>query len=342
MNEASGSTSIASRRPTTATMMAVVQHAYGSADVLGYEEVPRPEISADDVLVQVQAAAVNHADWVYVSGRPLIARLAFGMAKPKDPVRGKDVAGVVAAVGADVTGFRVGDEVYAEVVAGSFAEYVAIPEKLVGRKPKNLTFAQAATVPLSARTALQSLRDGGKVKAGDKVLVNGASGGVGSYAVQIAKAMGAEVTAVCSTRNADLVRSLGADHVIDYTAEDFTEAEGRYDVILDLIGNHSLKRLRRSLARDGILVLSSGTGSAVFGPMGSILKAMVVSPFVSQTLGVFPAVLGTEALDQLRDLIESGSVTPAIERSFPLSEVPDAIRHLVEKHARGKIVITVG
>ncbi|MHA6695020.1 NAD(P)-dependent alcohol dehydrogenase [Homoserinimonas sp. A520] len=342
VNEASGSTSVTSRGPKTATMMAVVQHAYGSADVLGYEEVPQPIIAADQVLVQVRAAAVNHADWVYVSGRPLIARLAFGLGKPKDLVRGKDVAGVVVAVGPDVTGFRVGDEVYAEVVAGAFAEYVAIPEKLLGHKPKNLTFDQAATVPLSARTALQALRDGGKVKAGDKVLVNGASGGVGSYAVQIAKALGAEVTAVCSTRNADLVRSLGADHVIDYTAEDFTSAERGYDVILDLIGNHSLKRLRRSLSRNGILVLSSGTGSAVFGPMGSILKAMVVSPFVSQTLGVFPAVLGAEALDQLRDLVESGSVTPAIERSFPLSEVPDAIRHLVEKHARGKIVITVG
>ena len=342
MNDASRSTGTTSAGQKTGTMMAVVQLAYGATDVLSYEEVAQPLIVADEVLVQVRAAAVNHADWVYMSGRPLIARLAFGLGKPKDKVRGKDVAGVVAAVGADVTGFRIGDEVYAEVVAGAFAEYVAVPEKMLGRKPANLSFDQAATVPLSARTALQALRDGGQVKADDKVLINGASGGVGTYAVQIAKALGAEVTAVCSTRNAALVRSLGADHVVDYTAEDFTQSERRYDVILDLIGNHSLSRLRKVLTRRGTLVLSSGTGSPVFGPMGAIVKALALSPFVSQKLGVFPAVVGTDALDQLRDLVESGRVTPAIDRSYPLSQVPDAVRHLVEEHARGKIVITVG
>jgi NADPH:quinone reductase-like Zn-dependent oxidoreductase len=322
-------------------MMAVVQHAYGSIDVLRHEEVAQPVISADEVLVQVRAAAINHADWVYVSGRPLIARLAFGMGKPKERVRGKDVSGVVVAVGAGVIGFGIGDEVYGEVVAGAFAEYVAVPEKLLARKPANLSFEQAAAIPLSARTALQGLRDGGKVKAGDKVLINGASGGVGSYAVQIAKALGAEVTAVCSTRNVGIARSLGADNVVDYTSEDFTQAGHHYDVIFDLVGNHSLKQLRQALTQRGVLVLSSGSGSPVFGPMGSILKALVLSPFVSQRLGIVPAVVGTQALDQLRELVESGQVTPAIERSYPLNEVPDAIRHLVEDHARGKIVITV-
>lgn len=324
-----------------ATMKAVIQHRYGSVDALTHEVIPRPVNSADEVLVQVRAAAVNHADWVYVSGKPLIARLAFGLGKPKARVRGKDVSGVVAAVGANVAGFDIGDEVYAEVVAGAFAEYVAVPARLLARKPVALSFEQAAAVPLSARTALQGLRDGGKVKAGDKVLINGASGGVGTYAIQIAKSLGAEVTAVCSARNAAAARSLGADSVVDYTVEDFTQSGRRFDVIFDLVGNHSLKQFRQALNRRGVLVLGSGAGSPVFGPMGSIVKALALSPFVSQRLGIVPAVVGTQALDQVRELVESGHVTPAIERSFPLNEVPDAIRHLVEDHARGKIVITV-
>lgn len=323
------------------TMMAIVQRAYGSAEVLAYERVAKPLVGDDEVLVQVHASSINHADWVYTSGRPLIARLAFGLGKPKATVRGKDVAGQVVALGRTVTQFQVGDEVYAEVEAGAFAEYVSVPVKLLARKPANLTFEQAATVPLSARTALQGLRDGGKIQPGQKVLINGASGGVGTFAVQIAKAIGAEVTAVCSTRNVDMVKALGADRVIDYTQKSFTDSGRHYDVIFDLIGNHSLTKLRRSLTQAGTLVISSGTGGRVFGPMGRIIAALTRSPFVSQTLGVFPAVVGTEALDQLRELIETGKITPALDKVYPLSETPEAIRHFVEEHARGKIVVSI-
>lgn len=328
-------------RTRATTMKAIVQHAYGSADVLRLENIDQPAISDDEVLVRVRAAAVNHADWVYTTGRPLIARLAFGIRTPKQIVRGKDVAGVVEAVGKNVTRFRPGDEVYAEVEAGSFAEYTAVPEGLLAHKPSNLSFEQAATVPLSGRTALQGLRDGGKVQSGQKVLINGASGGVGTFAVQIARSLGAEVTAVCSTRNADLVRSLGADHVVDYTQEDFTQGGKRYDVIFDLIGNHSLTACRRALTHTGTLVLSSGTGGRVLGPMGRILRALALSPFIGQNLRTFTATPGRAALDELRDLIESGQVTPAIDRIYPLSETAEAIRYFAEEHASGKIVITL-
>ena len=322
-------------------MKAIVQHAYGSADVLHVEEIMRPVITDDEVLIRVRAASVNHADWVYTTGRPLIARLAFGLRKPKDSVRGRDVAGQVELVGRNVTRFRPGDEVYAEVDSGSFAEYTTVPEDLLAFKPANLTFEQAATVPLSARTALQGLRDGGRVQPGQKVLINGASGGVGTFAVQIAKTLGAEVTAVCSTRNAELVRSLGADHVVDYTLENFTTSGKRYDVILDLIGNHSLSAFRRALSRKGTLVLSSGTGGRVLGPMGRILRALALSPFISQDLRIFTAGRGRVALDELRDLIEAGLVTPAIDSTYPLRDTVEALRHFAEVHAHGKIVISV-
>ena len=322
-------------------MKAIVQHAYGSADVLHVEEIMRPVITDDEVLIRVRAASVNHADWVYTTGRPLIARLAFGLRKPKDSVRGRDVAGQVELVGRNVTRFRPGDEVYAEVDSGSFAEYTTVPEDLLAFKPANLTFEQAATVPLSARTALQGLRDGGRVQPGQKVLINGASGGVGTFAVQIAKTLGAEVTAVCSTRNAELVRSLGADHVVDYTLENFTTSGKRYDVILDLIGNHSLSACRRALSRKGTLVLSSGTGGRVLGPMGRILRALALSPFISQDLRIFTAGRGRVALDELRDLIEAGLVTPAIDSTYPLRDTVEALRHFAEVHAHGKIVISV-
>lgn len=323
------------------TMKAIVQGAYGSADVLTMQDVAAPVITDNDVLISVRAASVNHADWVYTTGVPLIARLAFGLGKPKQVIRGKDVAGVVAAVGANVTRFTVGDEVYAELEAGAFAEYAVAPENLLAHKPANLSFEQAATVPLAARTALQGLRDGGKLRPGQKVLINGASGGVGTFAVQIAASMGAEVTAVSSGRNTALVRSLGASSVIDYGRADFTASGDRYDVILDLIGNHSLRKLRRALTRTGTLVLSNGTGGHIFGPMGRIMRALLISPFVSQNLRTFTATVGSESLDQLRDLIESGAVTPAIDRTYPLSQVPEAIRYFAEEHARGKIVITV-
>lgn len=273
--------------PAATTMKAILQTRYGSADVLRLADVPTPTIGGDEVLIRVRAAGVNHADWVHTSGRPLIARLAFGWRFPKQSIRGKDLAGQVEAVGKNVTQFRLGDHVFAEVEAGAFAEYAIVPATLLAMKPANLTFEQAATVPLAARTALQALRDGGNLRSGQTVLINGASGGVGTYAVQIAKALGAEVTAVSSTRNTELVRSLGALDVIDYTKEDFTASGRRYDVILDLIGNHTLTQLRRALTHNGTLVLSSGTGSAVFGPMRRIISALALSPFVSQNLRIF-------------------------------------------------------
>jgi NADPH:quinone reductase-like Zn-dependent oxidoreductase len=327
--------------PAATTMKAILQTRYGSPDVLHLADVPRPTIGDDEVLIRVRAGGVNHADWVYTSGRPLIARLAFGWRSPKQSVRGKDVAGQVEAAGKNVTQFRPGDKVFAEVEAGAFAEYAIVPVTLLALMPANLTFEQAATVPLSARTALQALRDGGRLLPGQTVLINGASGGVGTYAVQIAKALGAEVTGVASTRNAELVRSLGAVDVIDYTQTDFTAGGSRFDVILDLIGNHSLTKLRRALTHNGTLVLSSGTGNAVFGPMGRIIRALALSPFVSQNLRTFSPTLGTEVLDELRELVESGKVTPAIDRSYSLREAPEAIRYFAVEHARGKIVLTV-
>ncbi|MHA7156339.1 NAD(P)-dependent alcohol dehydrogenase [Arthrobacter sp. TMN-50] len=322
-------------------MKAVVQHRYGAADVLSYQDVDKPVIKDGEVLVRVRATAINHADWVYTSGRPLIARLAFGLRTPRNMVRGKDIAGQVEAVGAGVAEFSPGDEVYGEVEAGGFAEYAAVPANLLALKPTNLTFEQAATVPLSARTALQGLKDGGNIQPGQKVLINGASGGVGTFAVQIAKAFGAEVTGVSSAKNAELVRSLGVDHVIDYTQENFTESGLQYDLIFDSIGNHTLSAFRQALTPQGTLVLSSGTGGRVLGPMGRIVRALFLSLFIRQNLRVVPAKPGRESLDLLRELIESGQVTPAIDRTYSLSRVPEAIRYFVEDHARAKIVITV-
>ncbi|MCU1441599.1 MAG: hypothetical protein JWP85_2596 [Rhodoglobus sp.] len=322
-------------------MKAIVQRAYGTADVLKLEEIDRPVVGDDDALIRVRAAAVNHADLVYTTGRPLIARLAFGMRAPKDIVRGKDVAGTVEAVGSGVSGLKPGDEVYGELVSGSFAEYAVAPAARLALKPANLTFEQAATVPLSGMTALQGLRDAGSLKGGQRVLVNGASGGVGSFAVQVAKALRAEVTAVASARNAELVRSWGADHVVDYGRENFTLGTARYDLILDLIGNHTLTQLRGVLTPTGTLVLSSGTGGRVLGPMGRILAAAVTSPFVSQTLSLFTQSGTSKTLDDLRHLIESGQVTPAIDRTYPLAHVAEAVRYFADEHARGKIAISV-
>ncbi|WP_253904325.1 NAD(P)-dependent alcohol dehydrogenase [Arthrobacter sp. Br18] len=326
---------------TTMAMKGIVQRRYGTTNVLSHQDVDRPMIQDGEVLVRVRAAAINHADWVYTSGRPLIARLAFGMRKPKKIVRGKDIAGQVEAVGAGVTELRPGDEVYGEVEAGGFAEFAAVPAVLLALKPANLTFEQAATVPLSARTALQGLRSGGNIQPGQKVLINGASGGVGTFAVQIAKAFGADVTGVASTRNAELVRSLGADSVIDYTQGNFTESGVQYDLIFDSIGNHPLSALRRALTQRGTLVLFSGTGGSVLGPMGRIVRALFLSLFIRQNLRTFSAKPGRESLDELRELIESGRIVPAIDRTYPLSEVPEAIRYFVEDHARAKIAITV-
>ncbi|MFD7436125.1 NAD(P)-dependent alcohol dehydrogenase [Streptomyces sp. NPDC059861] len=324
-------------------MKAVVQDRYGGWDTLECREVARPVPAAGEVLVRVRAASVNAYDWHYMHGDPKIARAAFGLRRPKAAVRGRDFAGVVEAVGGAVEGLAPGDEVYGEA-DGAFAEFVCVADGAVDRKPGRLTFEEAAAMPLAANTALVGLRDVAGVRAGQTVLVNGASGGVGTFAVQIAKAYGAEVTGVCSTRNADLVRSLGADHVVDYTREDFTRAGRRHDVVLDLVGNRSLGEFRRALTPDGTLVLSGGgfyEGGSLLGPMALFLRRRMLAPFVGQRLLELPARASKENLAALRDLVESGQVTPVVERTYPLSEAPRAIRHLEEEHARAKIVVVV-
>ncbi|TFC33005.1 NAD(P)-dependent alcohol dehydrogenase [Cryobacterium sp. TMT2-14] len=322
-------------------MKAIVQRDYGDVEVLKVEDIDHPVVGQNDVLVRLVAASLNHADWIHMSGTPLVARLAFGTRRPKAMTRGKDVAGVVESVGTNVTAFRQGDEVYGELSSGTFAEYVAAPASLLARKPVNLTFEQAAAVPLSGMTALVGLRDAGSVTPGQRVLVNGASGGVGTFAVQIAKALGAEVTAVSSAANAALVQSLGADHVVDYGRDDFTRGTARHNVIFDLIGNHTLTELRSALISKGVLVLSSGTGGRVVGPTGRILKAVAISPFIGQKLKPFTQNGSTKTLNERRDLIEAGRVTPVIDRIYGLAGVPAAMRYFVDEHARGKVAISV-
>ncbi|MFG3659048.1 NAD(P)-dependent alcohol dehydrogenase [Streptomyces sp. NPDC047706] len=324
-------------------MRAVVQDRYGGWDTLQLREVDRPVPAAGEVLVRVRAASVNAYDWHYMHGDPKIARAAFGLRRPKAAVRGRDFAGIVEEVGAAVQGLAPGDEVYGEA-DGAFAEFVCVSDGAVDRKPARLTFAQAAAMPLAANTALIGLRDVARVEPGRTVLVNGASGGVGTFAVQIAKAYGAEVTGVCSTRNVELVRSLGADHVVDYTREDFTRAGHRHEVVLDLVGNRTLADLRRSLTPGGTLVLSGGgfyDGGSLIGPMGLFLRRRLLAPFVGQRLLELPAKASKENLAELRDLAESGKVSPVVERTYPLSEAPQAIRHLEQEHARAKIVVVV-
>ena len=322
-------------------MKAIVHYKYGAPDVLELKNIDKPAAKDKEVLVRVHAAAVNAADWHLVRGLPYIMRMAMGLLKPKNIVRGGDVAGRVEAVGKDAKQFRPGDEVFAEVDTGSFAEYVCVSEDLLGLKPANLTFEQAAAIPLAANTALQGLRDRGQVQPGQRVLINGAAGGVGTFAVQIAKSFGADVTGVCSTRNVDMVRSIGADHVIDYTQEDFTQSGQRYDLVFDLVGNRSLSDCRGALTPKGTLLLSSGHGGRWLGPIGRIIKALLLSPFVSQRLRPLVATSSKENLVVLKELVESGKVTPVIERTYPLSEVPEAIRYLEEGHAQGKVVIAV-
>jgi NADPH:quinone reductase-like Zn-dependent oxidoreductase len=323
------------------TMKAVVQSRYGSAEVLELADVELPVPRAHEVLIEVRAASVNHADLVNMTGEPYLGRLAFGLFAPKGRIRGRDVAGRVAAVGAGVRQFQPGDEVFGELKGGTFAEYVCGSADLLAIKPANLTFEQAAAVPLAAGTALKGVRDDGRVLPGQRVLINGASGGVGTYAVQIAKSLGADVTAVCSTRNVDLVRSIGADQVIDYSRVDFTRAGERYDVILDLAGSRSLSELRAVLTPTGTLVLSSGRGGRVVGPMGRVLQALVSSPFVRQRLRLCTFAMSQRTLVDLTELIEAGKITPVIERTYPLSEAADAMGHFAKEHARAKIVIAV-
>jgi NADPH:quinone reductase-like Zn-dependent oxidoreductase len=322
-------------------MKAIVQDRYGSADVLELRDIETPAAGTGDVLLRVHAASAFIGDWHVMTGLPYLGRLAFGLRAPKLRVRGQDVAGRVEAVGEGVTQFKVGDEVFG-TCRGSFADYANARQERVAPKPANLTFQQAATVPITGTTALQAVRDKGKVRSGHSVLIIGAAGGVGSFAVQIAKAFGAGVTGVCSTAQLDLVRSIGADEVIDYTREDFAELGQRYDVILDIAGNRSVSHLRRALAPKGTLVIVGGEGGGRwFGGINRQLGAMALSTFVGQRLGTFVAKQNGEDLVALTELIEAGKVTPVIGTTYPLEEVPEAIRFLAEGHVRGKVVITV-
>ncbi len=322
-------------------MRAIVQRAYGTCDDLRLEGIDEPTPGPHEVLVRIRAASVNRADWLVTTGRPSILRVGLGLRRPRVAVRGRDLAGTVVTVGGAVTGFGPGDEVYAETTTGSFAEYACVPERLLAPKPTNLTFEQAAAVPLAAVTALQGLRDVGQVQPGQAVLINGASGGVGTFAVQIAKTLGADVTGVCSTRNVALVRSLGADRVIDYTREDFTRSDPRYDVILDLVGQHPLSACRAALTRTGTLVLASGNGGPVLGPIAGYITALALSPFVPQRLRVLAAKPSGRDLEALAAFIEAGQVTPVIEKIYALADTAQALRHHAEQHARSKIVIAV-
>ncbi len=322
-------------------MRAIVQKAYGDASVLHPGEVARPEPGDKQVLIEVRAAGLDRGTWHLMTGKPYLARLAFGFRTPRNPVPGLDVAGTVVGVGSAVTRFAVGDEVFG-VGNGSFAEYTVARERQLAHKPGNLSFEQAAVVPVSATTALQALRDQGRVEAGQSVLVIGASGGVGSYAVQLAKAFGAEVTGVCSTAKVDLVRSLGADHVIDYTQEDFAEGERRYDLVLDIGGNATTSHLRRALRPRGTLVFVGGEEGGNFsGGMNRPLRATVMSMFLRQRLKMFVASTRHTDLEHLTELIETGKVSPSIDRIYPLDQAPEAMRQLAGGKVRGKVAITV-
>ncbi|MGB9475028.1 MAG: NAD(P)-dependent alcohol dehydrogenase [Candidatus Udaeobacter sp.] len=325
-------------------MRAIVYCDYGVPN-LKLQEIEKPTPGDDQLLVRVHAASVNPLDWHFIEGTPYIMRvMGVGMRKPKDTRLGVDFAGTVEAVGKNVTKFKPGDEVFGGRT-GAFAEYVCVREsRAVASKPNRITFEQAASVPIAGITALQGLRDKGKVQPGQKVLINGASGGVGTFAVQIAKSCGAEVTGVCSTKNLDMVRSLGADHVIDYTKEDFTKSDQRYDVILDNVANHSLSDCRRVLNPNGKYVLIGGGGvneSRWLGPgLTHAFKAMFLSKFVSQQMGMMLAELNQKDLTFLADLMQSGKITPVIDKRYKLEELPQAVEYLEQGHARGKVVIT--
>lgn len=314
-------------------MKAVVQTKYGLPDVLEFRTEEKPVTKDNEILIKVLAASVNPLDWHSLLGKPYIIRAETGFGKPKNPRLGLDLAGQVEAVGRNVTQFRPGDAVFG-VRRGSFAEYVCTQGKVLALKPASLTFEQAAAVPVAGFTALQGLRNQGRLQASQKVLINGAAGGVGTFSVQIAKAIGAEVTAVCSSRNVDMVQSLGADHVIDYTRENFTRGGRRYDLLFDAVGNHSLSACRRVLE-------PTGTYVAVAGSPGHLLTLMIMSRLVSHKLVFFVSRANQEDLVFLRELIEAKKVTPVIDRCYALSEVPEALRYLGEGHARGKVVISL-
>ena len=321
-------------------MKAMVQHKYGEPEaVLELQDIAMPVVKDDEVLVRVHAASVHIGDFILVRGVPYVARVATGMPKPKHHVPGSDIAGTVEAVGKDVTQLRLGDEVFGWCT-GAFAEYACAAEDHFLPKPANLTFEQAAAIGVSASIALQLLRDQAKIQPGQKVLINGASGGVGTFAVQIAKSFGADVTGVCSTRNVDLVRSIGADHVIDYTREDFTSGTQHYDLILDNVGTHSLLEYKRVLNPKGIYVMiGSTTIGNWFAWLATPIEGLMLSPFVSQKFGMFVAELNKEDLATLGDLMQSGKVIPVIDTRYKLSATPEALRYLEKGHARGKVVL---
>jgi NADPH:quinone reductase-like Zn-dependent oxidoreductase len=316
-------------------MKAFMWEKYGPPETLRWAEIEKPATDADEVLVKVLAMSVNPADWHSMRGKPLFSRATLGLLRPKHKILGVDIAGQVEAVGQGVTRFKPGDEVYANLLAhgyGGFAEYVSVPVDAMSLKPANLSFEEAAAVPMAAVTALQGLRHHGDIKPGQKVLINGASGGVGSFAVQIAKSYGPEVTGVTSTRNIDLVRSLGADHVVDYTTTDFARSGGRYDLILDTVGNRSVPDLRRALAEDGKAAVTGFT---------SVGKLMAVSLRGGKDIGMVSAHVTTKDLDVLSELIEADKVRPEIDRRYPFAEIPAAIAYLEQGHARGKVVVGV-
>lgn len=322
-------------------MKAIVYNKYGSPDVLELKEVEKPIPKDNEVLVKIHAASVNYGNLVLLKGEPFLARFAFGLLKPKYSIPGGDIAGQVEAVGANVKQFQVGDEVFGDLSGcgwGGFAEYVAVPENVLALKPSNMSFEEAAAIPMAAVTALQSLRDKGKIQSGKKVLIYGASGGVGTFAVQIAKSFGAEVTGVCSTRNVSIVQSIGADHVIDYTKEDLTTKKARYDLILGANGYQPLSVYKRALSPNGVFVHVGGSGAQMF-------QAMVLGPWISMTgdkkMGVFLQRPNQKDLLFMKELFEAGKVKPVIDRRYTLSEVSEAFKYFAEGHAQGKVVITV-
>ncbi len=322
-------------------MKAVVYTEYGPPEVLQLKEVDKPTPKEDEVLIKIHAAAITAGDVIVLKGEPFVTRFVTGLQKPKNTIPGKEMAGRVEAVGENITQFQPGDEVFGDLSVaswGAFAEYVAVPENAIALKPANLTFEQAAAVPESAVVALQALRDKGKIQPGNKVLINGASGGVGTYAVQIAKSFGAEVTAVCSTRNLDMMRSIGADYVIDYTVEDFTQNGQQYDLILAANGYHPISDYRRALSPDGIYVATGGT-------MAQSLQATMIGPFISmtgsKTMGGMMVKPNQDDLVFMKELLEAGKVVPVIDRCYPLSDIAEAFHYIGEGHAKGKVVINV-
>jgi NADPH:quinone reductase-like Zn-dependent oxidoreductase len=321
-------------------MKAICQHRYGSPDVLELEDVEKPVIDDDGVLVRVAATSVNPLDWHMMRGQPYFVRLMSGLRRPKSSRPGVDVAGHVEAVGANVTQFRPGDEVFG-ACGGAFAEYACGKERHFVPKPAGLTFERAAAIPIAGCTALQALRDAGRLQPGQKILINGAAGGVGTFAVQIAKAFGADVTGVCSTGNLDMVRSIGADQVVDYTVEDFTRSGRQYDMIIDAVGNRSLSDLRRVTTPKGTIVGVGGGGGRLLGPLAQMVGSRLQSRFVSQRMPMLLAKLDKADMIVLKELVEAGKVVPVIDRTYPLSEVAEAIRYLETGHARGKVVVTV-